>query len=176
MFCVPAEGLPGERCGFSRGAEQSPAGSAWMVFLSERFLFFLPGEAFFTPTGNLLSASERHGGACIMRYSGREEERAPSIYRSSVFVVLSDGGEGAPLQSFLKGLGKDFPYRQRFFLGFIGRISFENSPSWAAWTRSVATLQRSTARGRASATMAFLRAATEALRLRSSAPHWSTPR
>ena len=30
-----------------------------MVFLSERFLFFLPGEAFFTPTGNLLSASER---------------------------------------------------------------------------------------------------------------------
>ena len=26
-------------------------------FSSERFLFFLPGEAFFTPTGKLLSAS-----------------------------------------------------------------------------------------------------------------------
>ena len=56
-FVFPPKGCRGERCGF-QGA-QSPAGSAWMVFLSERFLFFLPGEAFFTPTGNLLSASER---------------------------------------------------------------------------------------------------------------------
>ena len=63
-------------------------------------------------------ASEKNGGAGIMRYSGRAEERAPSIYRSSVFVVLSDGGEGAPFQSFLKGLDKDF---------LIGRDSFSGS-------------------------------------------------
>jgi hypothetical protein len=53
---------------------------------AERFLFFLPGEAFFTPTGKLLSASGRENRcACTMTYSGREEERAPSIYRASSF-------------------------------------------------------------------------------------------
>ena len=43
-------------------------------------------------------------GACIMTYSGREEERAPSIYRSSSLIVLSGGVEGAPFQRvFLRG-------------------------------------------------------------------------
>ena len=37
---------------------RAPRHGSGLLF-SERFLFFLPGEAFFTPTGNLLSASER---------------------------------------------------------------------------------------------------------------------
>jgi hypothetical protein len=56
-FVFPPKGCRGERCGFSRG--QSPLDLLGWFFLSERFLFFLPGEAFFTPTGKLLSASER---------------------------------------------------------------------------------------------------------------------
>ena len=79
MFLVPPNAGRGERCGFR--CVQSPSGL--VVFLSERSLFFLPGEAFFTPTGKLLSASgQENGCACTRTYSGREEERAPSIYRA----------------------------------------------------------------------------------------------
>ena len=55
-----------------------------------------------------------------MTYSGREEERAPSIYRSSVFVALSGGVEGAPFQRvFFGGLRKflfsvNSSFRERF--------------------------------------------------------------
>jgi hypothetical protein len=78
-FLFPQNAGRGERCGFLW--VQSPSGL--VVFLSERSLFFLPGEAFFTPTGKLLSASgQENCCACTMTYSGREEERAPSIYRA----------------------------------------------------------------------------------------------
>ena len=52
-FLFPQSAGRGERCGFR--CVQSPSGL--VVFLSERSLFFLPGEAFFTLTGKLLSAS-----------------------------------------------------------------------------------------------------------------------
>ena len=81
MFLVPPERWPRRALRVSMGAE--PLCICWVVFLSERSLFFLPGEAFFTPTGKLLSASgQENCCACTMTYSGREEERAPSIYRA----------------------------------------------------------------------------------------------
>ena len=83
-FVFPPKGCRGERCGF-QGA-QSPAGSTWMVFLSERFLFFFRERLFLLPRAICYpQASEKNGGACTMTYSGREEERAPSIYRAGAF-------------------------------------------------------------------------------------------
>jgi hypothetical protein len=43
-----------ERCGLRA---KSVSASELVGFFLERFLFGLPGEAFFTPTGKLLSAS-----------------------------------------------------------------------------------------------------------------------
>ena len=48
-----------------------------------------------------------------MTYSGREEERAPSIYRSSSLVALSGGVEGAPFQRVL------LRRRESFLLGKV---------------------------------------------------------
>jgi hypothetical protein len=56
------------------------------VFLLERFLFIFR-ERFFSPRANCYPQAHPQGfDACIMTYSGREEERAPSIYRSSCFA------------------------------------------------------------------------------------------
>jgi hypothetical protein len=72
-----------------------------VVFLSERSLFFLPGEAFFTLPGKLLSASgQENGCACTMTYSGSGRGTSTLNLQSGLFFVLSDGGEGAPFQSF----------------------------------------------------------------------------
>ena len=52
------------------------------VFCLKRFLFVLPGESSFS-SGNLLSAGAlAKSHASTMTYSGQEEERAPSIYRT----------------------------------------------------------------------------------------------
>jgi hypothetical protein len=54
-----------------------------VFFLLERFLFVFR-ERFFSPRAICYRQAHHQGiGACIMTYSGREEERAPSIYRSS---------------------------------------------------------------------------------------------
>ena len=70
---------------------KSPArlGMKVVWFFSERFLFFLPREALFLLPRAICypQASEKNGGACIMTYSGREEERAPSIYRAGPFAT-----------------------------------------------------------------------------------------
>jgi hypothetical protein len=54
MLLVPPEGWPRRVVRGFKG--RRALGLCW-VFLSERFLFCLPGEAFFAPTGKLLSAS-----------------------------------------------------------------------------------------------------------------------
>ena len=73
------------------------------VFLSERSLFFLPGEAFFTLTGKLLSASgEKIAAPALGRIRvGKRNEHPQSTERA--LVMPSGGAEGAPFQSFLKG-------------------------------------------------------------------------
>jgi hypothetical protein len=64
---------------------QSPQRGGFAVFLLERFLFVFR-ERFFSPRTNCYPQAHHQGfDACIMTYSGREEERAPSIYRSSCF-------------------------------------------------------------------------------------------
>jgi hypothetical protein len=80
LICLfPPNACRGERCGVL-GA-QSLQSNVVGFFSLERFLFVFRGGF---SSGNLLSASaHKRIGTCIMTYSGREEERAPSIYRSS---------------------------------------------------------------------------------------------
>ena len=83
-FLFPQNAGRGERCGFLW--VQSPSGL--VVFLSERSLFFLPGEAFFTPTGKLLSASgQENCCACTMTYSvGKDSVLSVRWHREEVMV------------------------------------------------------------------------------------------
>ena len=89
----------GERCGvWGRRAPSNGCG----LFLLERFLFVFREELFLLGQSAIRKRTQRIG-ACIMTYSGREEERAPSIYRSSSLVALSGGVEGAPFQRVFIG-------------------------------------------------------------------------
>ena len=83
----PPERLP-RRAVRGLGA-QSPQGRG-CFFLLERFLFVFR-ESFFSPRAICYpQAHQQRIGACIMTYSGREEERAPSIYRSSFLLECSE--------------------------------------------------------------------------------------
>jgi hypothetical protein len=112
VVVVPPERLP-RRAVRGVGAH-SPQRRGFGWFLLERFLFGFR-ESFFSPRAICYPQAHPQGiGAYIMTYSGREEERAPSIYRSSSLVALSGGVEGAPFQRvFLRGR-KSFSSRQSF--------------------------------------------------------------
>ena len=67
--------------GALRGAQRLSV-DQWFFFL-ERFLFVLPGEYCFLPRATCYPpALSKKSHASTMTYSGREEERAPSIYRA----------------------------------------------------------------------------------------------
>ena len=139
---------PAAASGAGSGGASPPATGFWL-FLLERFLFVFR-ERFFSPRAICYPQAHQQGiGACIMTYSGREEERAPSIYRSSSLIALSGDVEGAPFQRvFLSGRESSFfsvkvpPSMSVFQLS----RTFDTSPSSWAWTRPVAIRQRSTAR------------------------------
>ena len=107
------------------------------------------GSAFFLLGQSAIRKRTHQGiGARIMTYSGREEERAPSIYRSSSLVALSGDVEGAPFQRvFLPGReGFSFSVKVPPSISvFQLSRTLETSPSSWAWTRPVAIRQRSTA-------------------------------
>ena len=95
LLSFPPNACRGERWGvWGRIAPRERVG----FFLLERFLFVFR-ERFFSPRAICYPQAHPPGiGACIMTYSGREEERAPSIYRSSSLIALSGRVEGAPFQ------------------------------------------------------------------------------
>ncbi len=112
LLSFPPNVCRGERCGvWGRRAPSDGVlvGFFWSVSSSSS------GRAFFLLGQSAIRKRTHRGiGAYIMTYSGREEERAPSIYRSSSLVALSGGVEGAPFQRvFLRGL-KSFSSRQSF--------------------------------------------------------------
>ena len=109
----PPNACRGERCGV--WGASPPATGFWLLLL-ERFLFVFR-ERFFSPRAICYPQAHPQGlGACIMTYSGREEERAPSIYRSSSLIALSGGVEGAPFQRvFLRGR-ESFFFSVKFLL------------------------------------------------------------
>ena len=113
VVVVPPERLP-RRAVRGVGA-QSPQRRGFGLVSSGAFPLRLPEELFFLLGQSAIRKRTHRGiGAYIMTYSGREEERAPSIYRSSSLVALSGGVEGAPFQRvFLRGL-KSFSSRQSF--------------------------------------------------------------
>ena len=71
---------PAAASGAGFGGAEPPCG--WVFFLLERFLFVFRGE-FSRGQSAIRKRTSKGIDACIMTYSGREEERAPSIYRSS---------------------------------------------------------------------------------------------
>ena len=112
LLSFPPNACRGERCGvWGRRAPSDGVlvGFFWSVSSSSS------GRAFFLLGQSAIRKRTHRGiGAYMMTYSGREEERAPSIYRSSSLVALSGGVEGAPFQRvFLRGL-KSFSSRQSF--------------------------------------------------------------
>ena len=103
--CRSPERLP-RRVGAGLGVH-SPPGTGFVFFLLERFLFIFR-ERFVSPRAICYPQAHPQGiGACIMTYSGREEERAPSIYRSSSLVALSGDVEGAPFQRVFLRRGQE---------------------------------------------------------------------
>jgi hypothetical protein len=85
-FVFPPKGCRASVAGFQGAQSRAPLDLlGWFFFrnVSSSFfrerLFLLP-RAICYP-----QASEKNGGACTMTYSGREEERAPSIYRAGAF-------------------------------------------------------------------------------------------
>jgi hypothetical protein len=129
------------------GGAEPPKERFWL-FLLERFLFVFR-ERFVSPRAICYPQAHPQGiGACIMTYSGREEERAPSIYRSSSLLEYSEA-----LARVRRSKG--FPtWARKFFFSvkvppsmsvFQLSRTFETSPSSWACTRPVAIRQRSTA-------------------------------
>jgi hypothetical protein len=93
VVVVSPERLP-RRAGRGLGAQRR----GFAVFLLERFLFVFRERFFLLGQTAIRKRTPQGFDACIMTYSGREEERAPSIYRSSCFGSLSGRVEGAPFQ------------------------------------------------------------------------------
>ena len=118
ILFVPPERLP-RRAVRSFGGAEPPIKCGWVFFLRS-----VSSSSSAESSPRAICYPQAHPqriGACIMTYSGREEERAPSIYRSSVFVALSGGVEGAPFQRvFFGGLLRKFlcsvnsSFRERF--------------------------------------------------------------
>ena len=110
VVVVPPNACRGERCGVWGRIAPSDCG---LVVSSGAFPLRLPGAFFLLGQSAIRKRTNKGIGACIMTYSGREEERAPSIYRSSSLVALSGGVEGAPFQRvFLRR-------RESFLLGKV---------------------------------------------------------
>ena len=110
LLSFPPNASRGERC----GVWGRLAPSDWVLLVScGAFPLRLP-EELFSPRAICYPQAHPQGiGACIMTYSGREEERAPSIYRSSSLIALSGGVEGAPFQRVF------LPGRESFSLGKV---------------------------------------------------------
>ena len=154
-----------------RGARSAPL---TLVFLSERFLFFLPQRGFVSPTGNLLSADVHKSlRQHYDLFGSRKRNEHPGVYRAGS-LRPSGASEGAPFQSLLAH-PKLFSHGQRRALSReLLAFSFRTRPSSSACTRPVAIRQRSTAKRHARATMAFLRCPAGTLGSSSSLPHCRT--
>jgi hypothetical protein len=116
--CCRSPRTPAAASGAGSGGAEPPA-TRFEFFLLERFLFVF-GEHFFSPRANCYPQAHHQGlDACIMTYSGREEERAPSIYRSSCF------GRSAAMSRVRRSKGLSLGGEKVFLLGKV--------PPWRAF-------------------------------------------
>ena len=94
--CCRSPRTPAAASGAGSGSAEPPA--TGFVFVFGSVSSSSAGELFSPRAICYPQAHQQRIGAGIMTYSGREEERAPSIYRSSSLVALSGDVEGAPFQ------------------------------------------------------------------------------
>ena len=147
----------GERCGvWGCGVPID-----WLCFSFGAFPLRSSGRGLFSPSGNLLSAGAfGKSHASTMTYSGVGRGTSTLNLQSG---LLSPRGasESAPFPSLLAHRAILSLYWHRSRLSSQPTLTFRTKPSSSAFTRPGAIRQRSTARRRASATMAFLRAAAQ---------------
>ena len=98
---VPAEGVPGRALGF-QGA-QSPVEPLGWSFFPERFLFFLPGQVFFTPRQLLSQPSEKEWRRLHNDLIGSGRGTVPSITEPG-FWDSATVARVRRSKAFLKGL------------------------------------------------------------------------
>jgi hypothetical protein len=155
VCCCPR--TPASASGARSGAESHQLA---LFVLLERFLFVLPEEDCFSLGQSAIRRRSRKAHASTMTYSGREEKGAPPIYRAGSFrpEALARVRRSKAVLAHIAILSL---YWHRSPLSRQPTLTFRTKPSSSAFTRPVAIRQRSTARRRASATIAFLRAAAQ---------------
>ena len=165
-WLFPPNACRGERCGV--WGRTAPSSLVRCFSFGERFLFFLPGE-FLYLLGNLLSASAPAGDRRL-HYDIFGSGRGTSTLNLQIEFFF-EHSEALSRVRRSKVLLAGSPDRQKVFLQESQlSLIFCTRLSSSARARPVAMRQRSSARRRASATRAFLRAAAEALRFSSSGP------
>ena len=174
LLSFPPNACRGERCGVWRSI--APSDWYWL-FLLERFLFVFR-ERFFSPRAICYPQRIHKARRPHHDLFGSVEERAPSIYRSSSLVALSGDVQVRRSKEFSYVGERVFSSRKSS--SFDERFSVEPVLLTPAPVLGPALARWRFARGRRpvtrQATMAFLRAAAQALRSASSAPQRRSPR